>query len=90
MHTVRWMPLATEQLLAITLSPNVVHRSQILRAVAEIDTLLANDPHEAGESRDGPRRVLFVPPLGVEYRIVGDDEEVQIVRAWRFETHSDP
>jgi hypothetical protein len=34
-------------------------------AATRIDAALASDAHQQGESRDGPFRILFDPPLAV-------------------------
>jgi hypothetical protein len=53
-------------------------------SVAEFDRLLAGDPHQAGESRSGAIRILFVPPLGVFFEIDETSQTVQVLRVWSF------
>jgi len=60
MYTVRWRRTALDQLAALWLDSN--DRAAITAAVDEIDRVLAADPINAGESRAGDTRVMFVDP----------------------------
>lgn len=55
----------------------------LTRAMNQIDQLLAVDPNSQGESRGEFERVLFVPPLTVEYE-VNDDEHIVIILRARY------
>lgn len=48
-------------------------------SVNRIESKLRTDPHNAGESRSGNRRVLIELPVGVEYRIRDADRTVGII-----------
>jgi hypothetical protein len=52
-------------------------RAEITQAAAAIDQLLAMNPHEQGEERDGGRRIFFVPPLVVLFSL---DTTYSVVR----------
>ena len=54
---------------------------QIHLAVAEIDSRLAADPSNEGESRQGSERVLVVHPLSVTYEEFEPDRVVIIYEA---------
>jgi hypothetical protein len=54
---------------------------QIHLAVAEIDSRLAADPLNEGESRAENERVLVVHPLSVTFEVFGTDQVVIIYEA---------
>jgi hypothetical protein len=47
-----------------------------------IEAELGTDAHERGESRDGNRRILLVPPLGLIFEVRQDIGEITILDAW--------
>jgi hypothetical protein len=83
MYQVEWLENALDQLAAIWMLADAALRQAITAATNQIDQLLANDPHNVGESRPGGRRVLLVAPLGVTYRI--DGQQVTVLRVWLFQ-----
>jgi len=50
--------------------------ADITQAMARIDKTLEQNPQQQGESRSGPERILFDPPLSVHFDI---DEEERVV-----------
>jgi hypothetical protein len=54
--------------------------ASITAAMNEIDRLLAGNPLEQGESREGAERILIVSPLSVHYVIDEDNHLVVMVR----------
>jgi plasmid stabilization system protein ParE len=80
--TVLWTPTAEQELASIWLSAE--DRNAVTSAAHTIDTLLRTDPETRGESRQGTLRVLFVPPLGVDFDVVADDRIVYVLSAWSF------
>lgn len=52
------------------------------RAFDAIENVLSTDAHRCGESRDGNRRILLVPPIGVIFEARPDMGEVLILEAW--------
>ncbi len=56
----------------------------ITAAVHRIDENLADDPENAGESRDDGNRVWFEFPLGVLFKIDSKKEMVHIGKVWIF------
>ena len=82
MYTVRWKRTALDRLAELWLEAD--NRSAVTTAVDEIDRILAGDPHNAGESRSGETRVLFVAPLGVFFEIPDSSKVVDVLRMWTF------
>ncbi len=79
--TVVWQPTA-EATLA-DLWNNAPDRAAVTRAANTIDALLKRDPLGVGESRTDNLRVLFVPPLAVDYEVLEDDCLVRVLKVWR-------
>jgi plasmid stabilization system protein ParE len=80
--TVTWTPIAEQRLATLwNVGPD---RQAIAEAADCIDHLLRHNPNHHGESRDANRRVLFIPPLAVLYRVDEDDRMVQVLDVWRF------
>jgi plasmid stabilization system protein ParE len=73
--SVDWLPEAEDQLTALWTAAS--DRAAVTAAARRIDQMLGHDPSNAGESRDRSERLLFVPPLGVLFRI---DEPARLVR----------
>jgi hypothetical protein len=69
--TVVWQPSTTNDLTTISLA--APDNAAVTQAAGRIDTQLAADPLNAGESRSGNERVLFEPPLAVSYEVNPDD-----------------
>jgi hypothetical protein len=59
-------------------------RQSITRASHRIDQLLRKDPHNQGESRSGGRRIMFVAPLAVSFRIEPDGQTVSVLNIRPF------
>jgi plasmid stabilization system protein ParE len=81
-YTVVWRPAAEDDLAAIWLAAE--DRKSVTHAARQADELLRNDPLDQGESRSGPIRILFVPPLGIEFEAVERDRRVHILTVWKF------
>jgi hypothetical protein len=60
-YTVIWQPSAEQELADLWM--NAEDRNVITEAADQIDDLLRQDAEELGESRTGPIRRMFVPPL---------------------------
>ena len=67
-YSVQWTGRALAALAQVWLD-NPALRAAINQAVATIDELLQVDPQVQGESRDADRRIVFVPPLVVIFRV---------------------
>lgn len=75
--TVTWTPTAEAILTRIWLASR--DREAIREATARIETLLANEPLTAGESRSGNYRIVFEEPLAVTYSVWPADRRVKVV-----------
>lgn len=80
--TVLWTSDAEQELAAIWL--NAADRSAVTSAAHSIDALLRVDPQTRGESRQEEVRVLFAPPLGVDFEVVEGDRIVYVLAVWFF------
>jgi hypothetical protein len=78
--TVLWTRDAENDLAALWL--DAADRSVIASAVATIDGLLKVEPLACGESREGPLRIMFVPPLGIDFEVLDDDRIVYVHAVW--------
>jgi hypothetical protein len=79
-YTVVWTPTAEQDLAAIWLSAE--DRNAINSASSTIDSLLSRDAQSMGESRYDSVRVMFVPPLGVDFDVNEDDSIVYVLTVW--------
>jgi len=77
-YSLQWSHRALDALARIWLE-NSGSRNEISQAAATIDQFLAVDPEERGESRDKGRRVLFVLPLVVTFRVDVDRGVVRVL-----------
>ena len=77
-YTVQWSRRAVDALAQFWLD-NTVQRTEITQATATIDQLLQFNPDEQGESRDDGRRILFVPPLVVIFRVNTEHNMVRVL-----------
>ncbi|HET6573218.1 MAG TPA: hypothetical protein VFG68_06425 [Fimbriiglobus sp.] len=79
---VRWTRKARNQLADIWLShPD---RVGVTAAAHRIDTLLARDPENQGESRPRNRRIMFDSPLVIIYRIDAVNRQVVVNNVRQF------
>jgi plasmid stabilization system protein ParE len=79
-YTVVWTPTAEQDLAAIWLA--APDRDAVNSAANTIDAMLGRDPETRGEPRTGTLRVLFVPPLGIDFDVKADDRMVYVLAAW--------
>jgi hypothetical protein len=82
-YTVIWAKEAEDEVAQHWIEAEV--RGVIADAADAIDDLLRRDPHAVGESRDDERRILFVWPLGIIYRVREADRIVNVSDVWRYE-----
>ena len=81
-YTVIWKPSTMKSLA------DFVHEAMtdgtggesVTIASAEIDRALKRMPTEAGESRDGDLRILFVSPLAITFEVREADRLVNVLR----------
>lgn len=84
MPEVRWQRSAVNELADVWLHADSAERDEITRATAIVDHRLGNDPHNEGESRPGGRRIIFVAPLAVIFRISSDRRTVSVLHIRMF------
>lgn len=78
------MRQAIESLARAYLSADAVgNASAVTAAMAEADRLLAANPSDVGESRQGTDRVLILPPVVVEFEVFAD-ERIVVVTVARY------
>jgi hypothetical protein len=86
-YQVIWRRVVTERRIAgfmLDLMARGESTVPLFRAMNRIDHLLATDPHNQGESRPDFERLLFEPPLLVEYEVFDDERLVVALRARYF------
>ena len=84
MYRVDWLQTALNQLAAIWTDSDSTMRKAITSAKMEIDRKLLTDPLGESESRSGGRRVIFVFPLGILFKIEPDGLTVSVLQVWLF------
>jgi hypothetical protein len=81
-YTVLWVPRAEQELADIW--TNAADRDAVTRAAHEIDQRLQRDAPNQGDSRPAGRRILFVPPLGVIFKVEELDRIARVYHVWRY------
>ena len=82
--TVRWKGDASDDLTAIWLAADSRLRRKITSAAREVDHLLQDAPEGIGESREDDRRIMFVAPLAVTFRVDAQARKVEVLRIRQF------
>lgn len=83
-HAVDWLPDAENDLAAIWITTD--DQNAVTGAAEWFDRRLASSPLSFGESRElSVRRVGHYPPLGIEFEIIEDDEQVLVQAVWLIE-----
>jgi hypothetical protein len=77
---VEWLETALDELTSLWLQADAVQRRAITQATHAIELKLGSDPLNEGESRPGDRRITFVPPLAVRFRVESDASETGTFR----------
>jgi hypothetical protein len=78
-----WAEDAENELAALWLNPAL--RSSVTQSSQRIDERLERDGDNEGESRDGNRRILFEPPLGVTLTVDPAQRRITVTHVWAFE-----
>jgi hypothetical protein len=74
-YSVRWRDVAERSLLFLLL--RAVDKPALWAVARSVDEMLQSDPRDAGESREGNFRILFVRPLCVFFQV--DDASRTVV-----------
>jgi hypothetical protein len=88
MYTVVWSDEALAGLVNWWANADPDLQPLITAAVHCIDESLADDPENAGESRDDGNRIWLEFPLGVLFNINSDKRTVHIGKVWIFRKRS--
>jgi mRNA-degrading endonuclease RelE of RelBE toxin-antitoxin system len=78
-YNVIWTRRALRQLSALLRAAR--DQAAVSDASVEVQRRLAADPLNEGEDRDRGRRILFVPPIAVVYRVNDNTRTVHVVSA---------
>lgn len=81
-YTVVWLPNAVDELAALWTAS--ARQAEVTVAAAELDQRLAVDPNAEGESRPNGRRITFVPPLAIIFRVYENSKAVVVTQVWEF------
>jgi len=88
MFRVRWQKRALDELTDLWVRGDARLRGAITAATYTIDQELQTDPFATSESRPQRRRVLFVNPLGITFRVEEDGHTVSVLKVWLFRKRS--
>ena len=84
MYQVQWLQSALDELADQWMRAPSEERQAITSAAHAVDRRLAEDPVKEGESRPKGRRITFVPPLALTFRVGSDEGIVTIVHVRVF------
>ncbi|MGH7136903.1 MAG: hypothetical protein ACREHD_14280 [Pirellulales bacterium] len=88
--SLEWKQTATDELADIWLRADSRTRRKITAATVKVDDLLKRDPYGESESREGDRRIMFVAPLAITFRVDPEVDNVEVLRVRRFRDKSSP
>lgn len=80
---VAFTSLAERQLGELWLKSS--QRDELSQAAFRLEQELARNGREAGESREGVRRVCFESPLGILFLVHPERNAVLVIRVWTFQ-----
>ena len=80
MFRIRWQRRALDELTDLWTQADSALRQAITAASHTIDQRLQADPNNEGESRSRGRRIGFVPPLAVIFRVEADGQTVSVLQ----------
>ena len=88
MFRVEWLQSALDELTRLWTQADATLRQALTAASHAIDQRLQSDPLQEGESRFRGRRITFVPPLAVTFRVEADGQTVTVVEIRLFRRRS--
>jgi hypothetical protein len=88
MFRVEWLQSPIDELARLWIGADSALRQALTAACHEIDQRLRDDPLNESESRPNGRRITFVPPLAVTFRIERDGRTVTVVEIRLFRRRS--
>ena len=80
--TVTWSEDAECRLAEIWLAAS--DRRTVTEATSRIDDELGRHADTVGEGRSATRRIFFVPPLAIEFRVSTDDRLATVFAVWQY------
>jgi hypothetical protein len=90
MYRLRWAKKALAELAAAWTGADSNIRHAITAATHQIDQQLQTAPLAESESRPGGRRIRFVRPLGIIFRLEKDNVTVSVLHVWLFRERKKP
>ncbi len=84
MYRVEWLQSALDELARLWTQADSSLRQAVSMATHQLDEILKNDPVHEGESRTKGRRITFLSPLAVIFRVEADDRAVTVVDVFLF------
>jgi hypothetical protein len=84
MFRVEWLQAALNELAHLWARADAAERQAITAASHRIDQRLTRNAANEGESRSGGRRIAFVLPLAVTFRIEADGHTVSVLHVRVF------
>ena len=85
MYRVEWLDAALDELARLWVQADANLRQALTNASRRIDQRLERDPLNEGESRSNGRRITFVPPLAVTFRVDVATRTVTVVEIVLFQ-----
>lgn len=79
-----WKQTATDEHAVIWVGADSPTRHMITVAANKVDFLLRSDPYQHSESRDADRRILFVAPLAITFRVDAGTSKLEVLRVRQF------
>jgi hypothetical protein len=80
MFRVEWLQSALDELADCWARADSTQRQAITSASHAAEQRLRSDPYDDSESRSRGRRITFVPPLAITFRIEADGQTVTVVQ----------
>jgi len=84
MFRVEWLQSALDELTILWTRADTLERHTITAASHTLEQRLRRNAHLEGESRSMGRRITFVPPLAVTFRIEADGQTVSVLQVRMF------
>lgn len=82
MYRIQWNRRALARLPAIWVG--ATDRNAVTTASTGVDQALAQNAENVGESRPGNRRVMYVSPLGIRFKVYPDRNLVRVLACWQI------
>ena len=82
MFQIRWHVAPRDSLASAWIDSDSATRRSINSAVKAIEEILRADPLDAHESRPLGRRIMFVAPLSIIFRVEDNEQVVSVLDLW--------